>query len=67
MSWPQWQRALREMSERSRSAKTTNVSASIAIKIYEEEKKVENQPFKSLFRYLCVDNYMQNTITAQKK
>lgn len=39
----------------------------MAIKVYEEEKKVENQPFKSLFCYLCIDSYTQNAITAPKK
>ncbi len=38
------------------------VCPSMAIKVYPEEKKVEYQPFKCLFCYLCVDNCMQLAI-----
>jgi formate hydrogenlyase subunit 6/NADH:ubiquinone oxidoreductase subunit I len=35
----------------------------MAIKVYPEEKKVEYQPFKCLFCFLCIDNCMQQAIT----
>lgn len=38
------------------------VCPSVAIKVYPEEKKVEYQPFKCLFCYLCIDNCMQHAI-----
>jgi ech hydrogenase subunit F len=40
------------------------VCPSVAIKVYPEEKKVEYQPFKCLFCYLCVDNCMQRAIVG---
>jgi formate hydrogenlyase subunit 6/NADH:ubiquinone oxidoreductase subunit I len=36
----------------------------MAIKVYPEEKKVEYQPFRCLFCYLCIDNCMQQAITG---
>ena len=38
------------------------VCPSMAIKVYPEEKKIEYQPFKCLFCYLCIDNCMQDAI-----
>lgn len=38
------------------------VCPSVAIKVYPKEKKVEYQPFKCLFCYLCIDNCMQSAI-----
>jgi len=40
------------------------VCPSVAIKVYPEEKKVEYQPFKCLFCYLCIDNCMQHAIVG---
>ena len=40
------------------------VCPSMAIKVYPEEKKVEYQPFRCLFCYLCIDNCMQQAITG---
>jgi ech hydrogenase subunit F len=39
------------------------VCPSMAIKVLPEEKKVEYQPFKCLFCFLCIDNCMQQAIT----
>ena len=39
------------------------VCPSMAIKVYPDDKKVEYQPFKCLYCYLCIDNCMQNAIT----
>jgi formate hydrogenlyase subunit 6/NADH:ubiquinone oxidoreductase subunit I len=39
----------------------------MAIKVYEEEKKVEYQPFKCLFCYLCIDNCMQSAISGAEE
>jgi ech hydrogenase subunit F len=39
------------------------VCPSMAIKIYPEEKKVEYQPFRCLFCFLCIDNCMQQAIS----
>ncbi len=38
------------------------VCPSMAIKVFPEEKKIEYQPFKCLFCYLCIDNCMQQAI-----
>jgi len=40
------------------------VCPSMAIKVYPEEKRIEYQPFKCLYCYLCVDNCMQKAITG---
>jgi ech hydrogenase subunit F len=42
------------------------VCPSMAVKVYPEEKKVEYQPFKCLFCYLCVDNCMQKAIKTSE-
>ena len=39
------------------------VCPSMAIKVLPEQKKVEYQPFKCLFCFLCIDNCMQQAIT----
>ena len=39
------------------------VCPSMAIEVFPEEKKVEYQPFKCLFCFLCIDNCMQQAIT----
>ncbi|MCX6649188.1 MAG: 4Fe-4S dicluster domain-containing protein [Candidatus Bathyarchaeota archaeon] len=39
------------------------VCPSMAIKVLPEEKKVEYQPFRCLFCFLCIDNCMQQAIS----
>jgi ech hydrogenase subunit F len=40
------------------------VCPSMAIKVIPEQKRVEYQPFKCLFCYLCIDNCMQQAISG---
>ena len=40
------------------------VCPSLAIKVSPEEKKVEYQPFRCLYCYICIDNCMQQAITS---
>jgi formate hydrogenlyase subunit 6/NADH:ubiquinone oxidoreductase subunit I len=36
----------------------------MAIKVIPEQKRVEYQPFKCLFCYICIDNCMQQAISG---
>ena len=40
------------------------VCPSMAIKVYPEEKRIEYQPFRCIFCYLCIDNCMQKVIAG---
>jgi ech hydrogenase subunit F len=42
------------------------VCPSLAIKVIPEEKRVEYQPFKCLFCYVCIENCMQQAISGSE-